>query len=172
MNTIVLSYSYTGNNRLLAAGVAQQLGARHIQIVEDRTRSELTIMLDMMFNRTPAVQPSPDILDGYDRVVFVAPVWMGKIASPIRPYLRRLKQYPAGYAFLSISGGADGPNPKLESELISRTGTKPEILRNLHIADLLPADPKPTRTITSAYRLNDREVAALTDKMMMTLKGV
>jgi hypothetical protein len=62
------------------------------------------------------------------------------------------------YAFISISGGADGPNPKLAGELEKRAGTEPGALIDLHIADLLPSDPKPTRKITSAYRINSEDI--------------
>lgn len=95
-------------------------------------------------------------------ILFLGPVWMGHVASPLRAYFNYQKTNPHGYAFISISGGADGPNPKLDGELKKRTGKEPTTLINLQIKDLLPTDPKPTRKVTSAYKLNDEEIKKLT----------
>jgi hypothetical protein len=105
-----------------------------------------------------------------DLVIFVGPVWMGQVAAPLRAYFKHLKGRLDQYAFVSISGGANGPNPKLAGELKKRVGKEPTAVIDLHIADLLPSDPKPTREDTSAYRLNDEDVRSLTDKIVKTLK--
>jgi len=42
-------------------------------------------------------------------------------------------------------------------------------LIDLHIADLLPSEPEPTRKDTMAYRINEREVKHLTDTIVATL---
>ena len=44
------------------------------------------------------------------------------------------------------------------SGVYDEPGTPLHNVINLHIADLLPPDPKPDRKDTSAYRLNDRDV--------------
>ncbi|MDF2922303.1 MAG: hypothetical protein K0R57_1217 [Paenibacillaceae bacterium] len=166
MNIAVISYSYTGNNDALAAGVANGLSAKHIRITERASRSVGSIALDMIFRRTPRVQPAPEIMERYDLVLFFGPVWMGQIASPLRAYLRYLKAHPRKYGFFSISGGADGPNPKLEDELKKRTGAAPLVFIDLHIAELLPANPKPARKDTTAYRINEGDVKQLTGTVL------
>jgi hypothetical protein len=96
---------------------------------------------------------------------------MGQVATPLRAYLKQIKTNQR-YAYVSISGGADGPNPKLADELIKRTGQKPVALINLYIADLLPSDPKPTRKDTSAYQLNNNDVRKLTNETAKTLQRI
>jgi NADPH-dependent FMN reductase. len=71
----------------------------------------------MLFNRTPKVNPIADKVEDNDLVIFVGPVWMGQVAAPLRAYFKHLKGRLDQYAFVSISGGADGPNPKLAGEL-------------------------------------------------------
>lgn len=161
MDIAVVSYSHTGNNRALADRVARELSARHIEISEPKARTTGTIIPDMIFNRTPRVQPPPDIMDNYGLILFFAPVWMGHVAAPLRAYLAYLKRSPRRYGFLSISGGADGANAKLAGELMKRTGAEPTILLDLHIADLLPSEPKPARKDTSAYRINEADIKKL-----------
>lgn len=170
MKITVISYSLTGNNEALAASIASEISAEHIRITESKSRTNVTIALDMLFNRTPKVNSIVNNVEDNDLVIFVGPVWMGHVASPLRAYFKHLKTNLNQYAFVSISGGADGENPKLAGELIKRVGKEPVALIDLHIADLLPSDPKPTREITSAYRLNDEDVRNLTNKIVKTLQ--
>jgi len=171
MRITVFSYSLTGNNEALAASIAAEFGAEHVKITESKQRSMRTIILDILFNRTPQVLPATYKVGDNDMVIFVGPVWMGHVASPLRAYLKHIKILPAQYAFISISGGALGPNTKLADELTKRVGKEPSVLIDLHIADLLPTDSKPTRKDTSKYRLNDTDVQHLTLTIMKILKS-
>lgn len=170
MKTIVISYSFTGNNQDLATSLAATLGAEHIRITEPKPRKMNTIVLDTAFNRTPKIIIPVVKTEAYDLVLFVGPVWMGQIATPFRACFKQLGQWIGEYAFISISGGADGPNPKLAGELKKRLGKEPICLIDLHIADLLPPEPKPTRENTSAYRITGSDVKYLTDTIVTTLQ--
>ena len=169
MKTMVISYSLSGNNEDLAASLAATLEAEHARIAEPKPRTMGTIVLDMMFNRTPKITMPVEKTDEYDLVLFVGPVWMGQIATPFRACFKQLSQKIGKYAFISISGGADGPNPKLANELEKRLGKGPVCLIDLHIADLLPSEPKPTREDTMAYRITERDVKHLTNAIVATL---
>ena len=170
MKATVISYSLTGNNKDLAASLAAALGAEQIRITEPKPRTMGTIVLDMVFNRTPKIVMPVEKTEAYDLVLFVGPVWMGQIATPFRACFKQLGQKIGQYAFISISGGADGPNPTLADELKKRLAKEPVCLVDLHIADLLPSEPKPTRKDTMAYRINERDVKYLTDTVMATLR--
>ena len=170
MKTAVVSYSMTGNNEALAASAAKEFAAEHIKITEPKPRKMGSIFSDLIFNKTPQVQPTPDKLNNYDLILFFGPVWIGQAATPLRAYLKHLKANPRSYAFISISGGADGPNPKLADELKKRAGTEPFVLIDLHIADILPADPKPVRKDTQAYRINKGDIKDLTNTIVKTVR--
>lgn len=170
MKKVVISYSFTGNNEALAERIAKEFNVEHIKIKETKKRTNGGIAKDMLFNSTPKVDPMPETLENYDMILFLGPVWMGHVAAPLRAYLKHLKKNPCTYAFISISGGADGPNPKLEAELIKRVGKKPIAVIDQHIADLLPSDPKPTREDTSSYKLNDNDIDKLASTIMKTLE--
>lgn len=170
MNFKVVSYSMTGNNEALARSVAAELGAEHIMVTEPGPRTMGTIAADMMFNRTPRIDQSMASVTEDDMVVLMGPVWMGHVASPLRACLKQLRGRTVRYAFCSISGGADGPNPKLERDLAKRAGRRPVALVDLHIADLLPPEPRPTRQDTQDYRLSDTDVRGLTDAIVGLLR--
>jgi hypothetical protein len=170
MKAIVISYSLTGNNQDLAASLAATLGTEHVRITEPKPRTTGKIALDMMLNRTPKVVIPVEQIGEADWVLFVGPVWMGQVASPFRACFKQLGPKIAKYAFISICGGADGPNPKLADELEKRLGKEPACLLDLHIADLLPPEPKPARSDTMAYRITEKDVKHLTDTVVATLQ--
>lgn len=161
MNIAIVSYSYTGNNDRLAACVARDLKATHIKITTQRPQTMVSIIMDMSLSRIPKVQPDPKQLKSYDMIIFCVPVWMGHVASSLRAYLRYLKSSPQAYGFFSISGGADGGNPKLYGELVKRTGAKPVILLDQHIKELAVFHSEPTRSDTSAYKISEAEADRL-----------
>jgi len=170
MRSVVISYSFTGNNEMLASSIAKELKIDHIKIKEPKQRTNGAIAKDMLFNKIPKVEPLPESLKDYDLILFFGPVWMGHVASPLRAYLKYIKKNPIKYAFISISGGADGPNPKLNSELMKRVEYKPIVLIDNLIADLLPSNPKPTRKDTSNYHLNNKDIEKLTNSIMKTIE--
>lgn len=172
MKTTVISYSFTGNNKALADSIALKLSAEHINVTETGTRTFGRIALDMLFNRTPKVSPTMNSVVENDLILFVSPVWMGHVAAPLRACFKDLKSNLKQYVFISISGGADGPNPNLSGELKKRLGKKPAAVIDLHIAEILPLDPKPTREDTSSYHLIKVDIERLTDRIFPSLQKI
>lgn len=170
MKTVLVSYSLTGNNDALAAGIAAELAAEHIRVTEPRVRTMGMIALDRLFGRTPRVTPAVECMDGCDLALFVGPVWMGRVAAPLRAHLRHLRRMPVRYAFVSVSGGADGPNLGLAGDLRKRAGRAPAAVIDLHIVDLLPPNPKPTRKETEDYRLTEQDVRSMTGIVTKSLR--
>lgn len=169
MENLVISYSYSGNNEALADGVAKGIASEHVKVIEKKTRKMGTIIFDMIFNRTPKIEPINKKLDDYDMVYLFAPVWMGSVAAPLRPVLGEIQKYKCNYTFVSISGGADGDNMKLKDDLVVRTGREPSDIIDLHIADLLPAEPKPERKDTMHYKLSGDEITRLSEDVINRL---
>ncbi|MGA1873818.1 MAG: flavodoxin family protein [Thermoplasmatota archaeon] len=172
MKISVISYSMTGNNDALAAEIADVIAAEHIVITEPRHRSMGKIVLDILLDRSPKIDQNIDGMEENDLVLFVGPVWMGHAASPLRPCLNHLRARPCDYAFISISGGADGPNPSLGDDLVKRAGKAPKALIDLHIADLLPSDRKPTRKDTMRYRLDRQDTIVLCNTAVRLLRDI
>ena len=172
MKTIVVSYSLTGNNHALAQSVANGMRAKHVALKERKKRFMGTIIVDLLLHRTPKTEPAAEVLAGYDAVLLVGPIWIGEVATPLRACMKRLQTMGCQYAFLSISGGADGPNTKLGEELKRRIGREPAALLDLHIADLLPDEPKPERKDTSAYLLTPDDVEKLTAQALAQLHNL
>lgn len=170
MNVAVISYSYTGNNDRFAESLAESLSAEHIRVQPKKQVTYGTITLDLLLGRTPAVEPSPESLSRFDLLILVAPIWMGQVAFPLRAYWAALQKHPKPYCFLSISGGADGVNPKIADELTKRTRRAPLLVLDQHIRDLLPAEPAPTREDTSKYQLTEPDCAQITKRALEEIR--
>lgn len=171
MGIVFISYSLTGNNGLLAGSLAAACAARHERIVEVNPRTIAKTAFDMLLGRTPRVTVSLEAIDASDTVVFVAPVWMGRAASPLRSAFKSLRGRE--YAFVTISGGADGPgsNSGLAADLGRRLGKAPLAVVDMHIADLIATPPTPTRNDTSAYRVNESDLSNLTARTLASLRA-
>lgn len=169
MKTIIITYSLSGNNKNLAQRLSKEIDAHHTVLKEIKSRNMWTITWDIIFNRTPKIELIEDKLEDYDLVIFNGPVWMGHIATPFRSLFKRYKNRIGKYMYISISGGADGDNLNLEKELTERMETSPELIIDLHIAQLLPPDPKPERKDTMHYKLTHEDIDVLIKKIKLTL---
>ena len=172
MKMTVVSYSLTGNNERLARSLAGALAAEHLSVTEPKERIMPMILLDNVFSRTPKVALPALEPEEQDLVVFVSPVWMGRVASPLRSCFKEFGPKLGKYAFVTICGGAEGPNPKLGAELAKRLGKEPAVLVEMHKADFLPREPKPTRDDTMKYQISDGQIRQLTEKAVSALKKV
>ena len=166
MTTLVISYSFTGNNDELASAIAAKTKARHVKVVELKKRTNGTIALDMLFNRVPRILAEVEDIGSHDLVIFVSPIWMGQVATPLRACFKKCRLTIKKYAFVSISGGADGPNSNIEKNLKKWIGKDPEFVLDMHIVEFLPKTPRPTREVTSTYRITEREVSELAEKVI------
>jgi flavodoxin len=158
MKTLVVSYSLSGNNRMLADHLARKLEADRENIIVNREMGMFALALDALFNRKPPVSPITSSPRDYDLVVLVGPIWMGKIASPLRSFIAQYRSALTGVAFISVCGGALGPNDKVSKEVERLLGTSPAAVKQLYINDLLPEDQKNDSKSTSAYNLEESDL--------------
>jgi flavodoxin len=84
MQTLIIYYSFSGNNKFLAQALQKRLDCDLHTIVELKHRKSIDILFDLIFKRTPKIRKSNFDLRQYDRSILVAPIWAGKIATPLR----------------------------------------------------------------------------------------
>lgn len=134
MNAILVYYSHTGNNAVLAEYVAKQVGIKSFRIEDVKKREIKDIAIEMLFGINPKLKAMPEKLDEYDLVLFMSPIWMFSIPSPMRSIMKQYKGKLKKYAFISFSGGALGPNTKIAKELVKRLGKNMAFQLDLTIA--------------------------------------
>ena len=136
MRPVILFYSFTGNNRLLAETLAARLGCPTVEVVETRRRTPLRILLDLALRRFPKIAPLD--LPAYDRLIVISPLWNRWIAHPMRAALRALGGEIGPYAFVSFSGGErPGHVGFVDDQLKRLTGRAPEKHWALYVQTLV-----------------------------------
>lgn len=160
MKSLIAYYSFTQNNEKLAKHLQKLLHSDIVKIETVKKRNSLSIMLDLMFRLKPPVKTVPYYLRDYDRVVFVAPIWAGRIATPLNTFLTKEKENIKKYSFVTLCGGAPGQKEKIQAELRSILKVVPENVIELWINNLLPAEKKNTVKYTSGYRIEPGEFSA------------
>lgn len=153
MKTLIAYYSFTQNNEKLAKHLQKQLNCAIVKIETARSRNGFSIFLDLFFSRKPEIKSMPYHLHEYDHVIFIAPIWAGKIAMPMKSFLINEKINIKQYSFITLCGGSAGQKEKIQNELISVLQKLPVKLIELRVNDLLPAEKKGKIKNTTGFRI-------------------
>ena len=104
MKTLIVYYSFTQNNDALAKMVRTRLDCEMFKIETIRKRTGFSILIDAVFGRKPAIQKHNLVMRSFDQFVFIGPIWMGKIAGPLKTFLGEEKSNIKRYSFISLCG--------------------------------------------------------------------
>lgn len=137
MKTAIIFYSYSHNNLVLAGEILSRVGGTLYAIEEKRSRSKFTILFDLMLNRVPAIKDYPYSSQQFDHYILIAPVWGGKIASPLRSFLLNHKSKISSYSFITVCGGAVGQKSKIVNELARLMNKEPLMVTELSLSEFL-----------------------------------
>jgi flavodoxin len=158
MRTLIVYYSFTGNNQTIAGKLRERLNCDIDKIETKKARSKFSIFLDLIFNRRPAIYHIAESLHNYERFIFISPIWAGRIASPLRTFLSTYNVSIHRYSFLSVCGGGQGnQKERVTNELTQLVGKPPFVVAELEISSVVPAGKNHTRMV-SDFRLNDENV--------------
>lgn len=152
---MIIYHSRTGNNEALASELAARTGADLVRIETKKPQTNGTIALDQMFGRRPELVSVPSKVDAYDLVLFMGPVWIFRLASPLRTCLKRLRPHLKRYALVTMSGGALGPNPKVAADVVKLAGKGLVFDIDLRAAQWCTIPENPSTDDTSSYSLSD-----------------
>jgi hypothetical protein len=158
MKPVVIYYSFTGNNRRLAMELQRRLACDAVEVTDAHARNRFTILLDLVLNRKPAVRWLPHDLRQYDQAVLLAPVWAGRIATPLAAFIAREKDVLPPFAFISLCSGVPGQPEKIAAQLQTLTGRKPEAVSQLNLNDRLPPEHRNRVRYTNAYRATPQDM--------------
>jgi len=111
MKTLVVFYSRTNTNKKVAEDLARKLNADLEEIKSIKTYRGIFGYLAAGregLKKIPAkIEPSAKETAQYDLLVLGTPIWVGKIASPVRAYLEQQKDGIKKVAFFCVCGGSD-----------------------------------------------------------------
>lgn len=117
-NVLVIVYSYTGTSRRVAELLCSQQGWPMAEITDARPRGgalgNWRCMLDSFFRLQPAIGYDGPPPSDFDAVVLVSPIWMLKLAGPMRSFVARQRDRLPDVAVLSVMGGQGALNAAAE----------------------------------------------------------
>lgn len=159
MKPLIVYFSHGGNNELLAYRLQKEFECDILEIEPSGKRTVFSIFLDIVLARTPRIKPCAVSLDQYDLLIFVAPIWAGKIAGPLKSFLVRERSHIQDYAYISLCGGGNGEQAtKVRSELSSIVGRDPLTVKELWVIDLPPTDVEEHARNISGYKVTPENI--------------
>lgn len=103
---LVVSYSYTGTSRRVAQLLCSHHGWPLGEVIDRAPRGTLRCVLDVLLRRHPPVSYQGPDPGGFRTVVLVAPVWMYRLAPPMRSFLLQHRPHlPRVAAIITMNAG-------------------------------------------------------------------
>jgi hypothetical protein len=137
MKTAIICYSYSHNNLVLAGEILSRTGGTLFIIEETKSRSKFTIMFDLIFNRVPKIKDYPHLSERFDHCILIAPIWGGRIASPLRAFILKAGSRIPSYSFITVCGGAPNQKKKIVDELAGLLHKEPLMVTELSLSEYL-----------------------------------
>ncbi len=154
MSLLILLYSRTGNNRVLADLIAEKTHADIAEIHPVGWYPMLRVIWQMATGRRPRVRALQHDPGAYDRVLLMAPIWDMHVAFPMTEALRTNKAGIGSYDFVTFCGYIrDGQPDAARQELTQAVGHPPLHQMELHVGDLVPEDQREDPRKVSAKRV-------------------
>jgi len=157
MKTLIVYYSSSGNNEFLAKELQKRLNCEIDKIIPLKKRTQFSIILDAYFKGKSKIQKSDHHLIEFDRIILITPIYIGKIATPMKSFIEMERDNFKEYSFITICNGVPEQNRKITDELTRLAKKKPLAVTELMVNDLLPPDKKNKPSYTSAYKVQERD---------------
>jgi flavodoxin len=138
MKAIIVYYSHSLNNEALAFELKRRLGCDLLKVEEEKERSGFTILLDLVFRREAKLKETDVRLSDYPIVIFIAPIWDSRIATPIKTFIKMGREHIKNYAFITVCSGREGQHEKITEQLTQLAMKKPIIVTELVVKNLVP----------------------------------
>jgi flavodoxin len=158
MKTLVVYYSFSGNNEKLAFKLKESIECDTHKIIEEKKRKTISILFDFLLNRKSRLSSSTINVKNYDQIIFIAPIWSSKIATPMRAFIESQKSNLGKYFFMTLCNGIYGQQEKIAAELNSIVFHEPDEVIELWVNKLLPEDKQNKIKHTFSFRVSDHDL--------------
>lgn len=107
---LVVCYSYTGTARRAARLLCSHHGWPLAEVLDPATRGTLRCVLDSLLRRRPAIRYEGAEPRNFDTVVLVAPIWMYRLAAPMRSFVDQRREQLHRVAVIATMGSGGATN--------------------------------------------------------------
>ncbi len=121
---LIVCYSRTGTSRIVADALTEYLSGTIEEIESTKNRDGLlgvfTCVLDQLLDRDDILKPLDKDPKNYNPVIIVAPIWIGKLSSPARTFIKQAGlQGKDVYLFLTYNGSLTEDKEKALADTIT-----------------------------------------------------
>lgn len=121
---LIVCYSRTGNSRIVADALLEYLSGTIEELESTENRDGflgiVTCVLDQLLDRDDILKPLDKDPKNYDPIIIVTPIWIGKISSPARTFIKQAGlQNKDLYLFLTYNGSLTEDKEKTLAETIT-----------------------------------------------------
>jgi hypothetical protein len=162
MKMLVIWYSFSGHNALLARELGQRLSVVPVKERRFLPRTSLTLALDFFLKRKRQAKIEQIEVDprDFDHVIFVAPLYNMWIAQPLTAAVLQLRGKLGGYSFVSFCGyRREGQTAHVRDELSKIVGRPPDHVWELRVQDLVPPADREKVRVVSRYRVTEADLS-------------
>jgi flavodoxin len=114
MKTLVIYYSLSGNTQKIAEAIATACNADIENIRDRKTRTGmfgmLTTVFQTLFSRSSRIHTVNADAGLYDLLILGSPVWIDRLAAPMRSYIQREKDRFNHVAFFCTQDSSGATN--------------------------------------------------------------
>jgi menaquinone-dependent protoporphyrinogen IX oxidase len=103
---LVTYYTKTGSNAYLAQRFAKALDA-DLEEIHPRFNNMAWLVIRSLLGQSVGIKPLEHDPSNYDAVIISAPIWMGKLISPVHGLLKKYKGSFKALYFAPCCGGGD-----------------------------------------------------------------
>ena len=136
-----------------------------IRIRTAKKRTNLSILLDLIFKRSPKLQEYNIPFSGRTHLSLIAPVWAGKIATPMQSFMKNEKRNILNYSFITLCSGVVGQKERITEYLNSILLHKPAAVEELWVNDLLLPEQKNKIKFATPYRVKEDDWKVFNPKL-------
>lgn len=115
---LIVFYSYTGTARRAAQLLAASQGWETGEVFDARKREGTwgtwRCIFDSLLRRSPPIAYTGPNPRAYDAVVLVAPIWVYRLAGPMRAFVKSRSDVLRHVAMVTVMGGTGAPNAVAE----------------------------------------------------------
>lgn len=84
MKTLTICYSMTGNNKKLANYLKEKIDCDIFEVRTIKKMGFSSFIMGLIFNKNPKIEDCNLDLKSYDKIIFISPIWFGKLAFPLK----------------------------------------------------------------------------------------
>lgn len=142
--------------------LAELLECEMYSVSEKSSRGIFKILLDMIFDRTPRINPIDLDFNTLDHIIFCAPVWNMRIAHPMKSFLKKYTDQLPSFSFATLCiGGRKAQQSSIEEQLFAFTGQRVFCVKQFEINKLILTDEKDEANQPTGYKVTDQDMETI-----------